>query len=74
MANTTYIYNVIGTEFEDTTAFGKAWKQAVALAKTEHCGIDRTVIRGSDVRYEFFAKGGMFLADRFRTNDKVAIF
>jgi len=71
---TTYIYNVNGTEFEDTTAFGKAWEQALATAKAEHCGIDRTVVRGSDIRYEFFAKGGVFLADRFRTVDKVAIF
>lgn len=69
-----FFYNVNGTEFHDTVAFGNAWKQAVALAKEEHCGIDRTVVNGNDIRYEFYAKGGVFLADRFKTVDKVACF
>ena len=31
----TFIYNVNGTTFEDTKAFGEAWKAAAAMAKEE---------------------------------------
>ena len=69
-----FFYNVNGTEFEDTVAFGDGWKKALALAKKEHTEITRTVIINNDIRYEFFAKGGVFLNDRFYSKDKVEIF
>ena len=72
-----FIYNVNGTEFEDTEAFGNAWKQAVALAKEEHAMITRAVI-GVDVRYDFYTTAGVFLSDRFfdeyKENNRVKFF
>lgn len=69
-----FFYNVNGTEFADDVAFGQAWKDAVALAKEEHVGIDRTVVCGDNIRYEFYATGGCFLAERFRTVENTKIF
>lgn len=69
-----FFYNVNGTEFHDTEAFGDAWEKAVALAKEEHCGIDRTVVCGYSIRYEFYAVGGCFLNDKFKEKEKVKIF
>lgn len=69
-----FVYDVNGTDFEDTVAFGAAWVQATALAKAEHCGIFRQVIYGENIRNEFFAKGGIFLAERFYHPDKLYIF
>jgi len=69
-----FYYHVNGTEFHDTEAFGKAWKEAVALATAEHMPIERTVVCGSEISYEFFAKGGCFLNERFYSVDKVKIF
>lgn len=63
-----FYYNVNGAEFHDTVAFGQAWKEAKALAREEHCGIERTVICGENIRYEFYAKGGIFVSDEFRTD------
>lgn len=62
-----FYYNVNGAEFHDTVAFGQAWKEAKALAREEHCGIERTVVCGDEIRYEFYAKGGVFVNDRYKT-------
>jgi len=69
-----FIYNVNGTEFTDTEAFGKAWSAAKALAKSEHSAITRTIVTDSSICYEFYAKGGCFLNDRFYSKEKVKIF
>lgn len=68
-----FFYNVNGAEFHDTIAFGKAWKEAKALAIKEHCGITRTVVCGHKYTYEFYAKGA-FLNERFYTPEKMYIF
>lgn len=69
-----FFYHVNGTEFHDTEAFGKAWKEAKALATEEHTYITRTVVCGDDIRYEFYADGGCFLPDRFWDDCKVKVF
>lgn len=70
-----FFYEVNGTQFEETSeAFGEVWKKAKELATKEHTGITRTVVCGNDIRYEFFAKGGIFLNERFYEIDKVYIF
>ena len=75
MTATTYIYNVNGTDFEDTVAFGDAWKKAVALATETHSVITRTVIKDeTDIRNEFFANGGAFLNERFYSKEKIKVF
>lgn len=71
---TTFTYDVNGTTFEDTEAFGQAWEKAIALAEREHGAITRTVVRGESIRHEFFTKGGCFLDDRFYNKDKVKVF
>lgn len=68
-----FFYNVNGTEFHDTVAFDKAWKEAKALATEEHCGITRTVVCGDKISYEFYANG-IFLNERFCTPEKLHIF
>ena len=70
----TFEYRVNGTTFEDTEAFGKAWKDAKEMATAEHTYIERTIVNGNDIRYEFYAKGGIFLNERFMEVDKVYIF
>ena len=69
-----FYYNVNGTEFHDTVAFGKAWKEAKALGKEEHCPIYRTVVKGDNIRYEVFAKGGCFLDERDKDKFEIEIF
>jgi len=69
-----FIYNVNGTTFEDTEAFGKAWKEAKEMAKAEHTFITRQVVKGNEIRNEFYATAGIFLNERFMEKDKVAIF
>jgi hypothetical protein len=69
-----FFYYVNGTEFVDTEAFGKAWKEAKALATEEHTCITRTVVKGKEMYHEFFAKGGCFLSERFYEKDRVKIF
>ena len=70
----TFEYNVNGTIFEDTEAFGQGWKNAVALAKEEHATITRTVVNGDEIHYEFDSNGGCFLNNRFYEKDKVKVF
>lgn len=69
-----FVYIVNGTTIEDTEAFGQGWKKAVALATEEHTTIERQVIYGNEIRNEFYAKGGCFLAERFYAEEKVKIF
>ena len=70
--NTTFIYQVKGFEYRDTEAFGQAWKEAKAKAAELHTGIFRTVIKKGEERYEFFAKGGVFLNNRYyEHNEKI---
>ena len=70
----TFIYMVNGNEYTDTKAFGQAWKDAKAQATADHTMITRLVINGEDERCEFFAKGGVFLNERFYTEEKAFIF
>ncbi len=71
----TFIYHVNGADFVDTEAFGKAWKEAKAFAFENHTCITRTVIaKENDFRNEFFAKGGVFLNERFYEEGKAKIF
>lgn len=69
-----FFYHVNGTEFHDTTAWGKAWKEAKALAKEEHCPIYRTITDGKTIRYEVFAKGGAFLNEQYVDKSRIEIF
>ena len=71
----TFFYNVNGTEFVDTEAFGVAWMDAKVLAKKENTYITRTVISDNGkVRYEFFAKGGCFLNEKNFSKENAFIF
>jgi predicted nucleotidyltransferase len=69
-----FIYHINGTEITDTEAFGKAWTKAKELATEEHTCITRTVIRDNQIEYEFYAKGGCFLNERFYEKERVKIF
>jgi len=70
-----YIYFVNGSEFyAGTDVWGQAWKDAKAEAAEEHCSIERAVIKGEDISYEFYAKGGCFLAERFYEPKLVKVF
>ena len=69
-----FVYIVNGTTIEDTEAFGQGWKNAVALATEEHTSIERQVIRGNEIRNEFYAKAGCFLPERFYDVTSVKIF
>lgn len=69
-----FIYSVNGSTFEDTEAFGQAWRDAKAMATAEHTCITRQVVCGDTIRNEFYAKGGCFLNERFDEVDKVAVF
>lgn len=71
---TEYIYIVNGTEYTTTDVWGQAWKNAQAQAKAEHTIIERAVINGEKIRYEFYAKGGCFLADRFYNEELAKVF
>ena len=70
-----FIYMVNGTEYyAGTDVWGKAWKDAKTQASEEHTFIERAVIDGKEVSYEFYAKGGCFLAERFYDLERVKIF
>lgn len=71
---TNYYYNVNGTEFLDTTAFGDGWKKAKALATEEHCGITRIVAKEGKISYQFYHKGGMFLDEKYFKKEDYKIF
>ena len=56
-----FVYQVKGYEFTDTVAFGKAWQDAKAKAAELNATIYRMVIKGGEIRQEYFADGGCFL-------------
>lgn len=57
-----FVYSVNGSTFEDTVAFGEAWKKAQVQAIEEHTYITRQVIYGNDIRNEIYCRG-VFLSD-----------
>lgn len=69
-----FVYQVAGFEWEDTEAFGTAWKQAKAKAVELHAAVYRLVIKGEDVRQEVYYKGGCFNSIKFATTENVKIF
>ena len=69
-----FIYDVAGTEFVDTEAFGAAWKQARALATEKHCAIYRTVRKGEIEKREVLVTGGCFLSVSYATDCRPIIF
>ena len=71
----TFYYTVAGFEFVDTTAFGKAWKEAKIKATELHTYVARTVVQtGKENRYEVYLKGGCFLPAEMVTKDRYHIF
>jgi hypothetical protein len=69
-----FIYLVKGFEFEDSTAFGKAWQGAKAKATELHCPIFRLVVKGDSVRQEVYYSGGCFNSVEFMHEDSVKVF
>lgn len=72
--NKLFVYEVNGETVEDTEAFGQGWKKAKEIATKEHTYITRQVIKGNDIRNEFYSKGGCFLPEKFFEKDKVMVF
>ncbi len=68
-----FVYEVAGFEFEDTEAFGKAWKEAKAKAAELHAAIYRTVIK-TEERHEVFVVGGCFLSTDRADSKDVLVF
>ena len=69
-----FIYDVAGNLFEDTEAFGKAWKAAKEKAAALHCAIYRTVRKGEKENREVFYKAGCFNDVKYATIHEVMIF
>ena len=69
-----FVYQVAGFEFEDTTAFGKAWKQAKMEAAGRTCGVYRLVIKNENVKQEVYCKSGCFLPVEMVKPEMVNIF
>lgn len=69
-----FVYNVNGTTFETTEAFGQEWKAAKQMAMEEHTIITRQVICGDEITNEFFAQGGIFMKEKFLGELKPYIF
>lgn len=69
-----FVYDVMGFEWEDTEAFGSAWKTAKEVAKGLGVGIYRTVIKGETERREVYCKGGCFLPVEMVKPESVALF
>lgn len=68
-----FVYDVAGFEFEDTEAFGKAWREAKAKATELHVPIYRTVIK-TEERREVYYNGGCFNSIQFATADNVKVW
>lgn len=68
-----FVYDVAGFEFEDTEAFGKAWREAKAKAAELHAAIYRTVIK-TEERHEVFTAAGCFLSTDYARPDDVLVF
>jgi hypothetical protein len=69
-----FVYCVMGYEFEDSEAFGKAWKEAKAKATELHAPIYRLVIKGGEAKQEVFLKAGCFLSTALADTSKAKIF
>jgi len=69
-----FIYNVAGYTFEDTEAFGNAWRAAKEKATALHCAIYRTTRKGETERREVFIKAGCFNNIEYVTSREVKIF
>ena len=59
-----FVYQVASFEFSDNVAFGNAWREAKTKAAELGQPIFRLVIKGEEVRQEYFAKSGCFLLVR----------
>lgn len=69
-----FVYQVMGYEFEDTVAFGEAWKSAKAKATELHAPIYRLVIKGETVKQEVYLKAGCFLTVELADTSHAKIF
>lgn len=69
-----FIYQVEGLEFADTEAFGKAWKEAKAVATRLHAPVYRLVIDGEKVREEVYFSAGFFNNIKYASKDNIYIF
>ena len=69
-----FIYRVSNEEFADTTAFGKAWTNAQAKAKSLHEPIYRMVVDGEKVEEQVFFSFGYFNNVKFATAENIKIF
>lgn len=69
-----FTYGVNGKIFKDNEAFGDAWKKAVMEAKTSHETITRKVIENKKQKFEFLAKGKVFLDIKFYDEKRVYKF
>ena len=69
-----FIYDVAGNLFEDTEAFGEAWKAAKEKATALHCAIYRTVRKGETEHREVYFTAGCFNDVRFTATHEIKIF
>lgn len=74
MSKKSYFFNVNGSEFYDEEPWGEAWHKAKALAEVEHSTIERTVVCGEKIRYEFYHISKCFLTEDNRTKTNAYIF
>lgn len=66
-----FIYQVQSFEFEDTEAFGTAWKEAKEKAKELHAPIYRTVV---ETQQQVFCTAGCFLGVGYARDSDIKIF
>ena len=66
-----FVYRVESFEFEDTEAFGTAWKEAKAKATELHAPIYRSVI---DIQQQVYLSGGCFIGVDYAKDYNIKIF
>ena len=70
-----FIYKVAGFKWEDTVAFGEAWRAAKAKAAELHQPIFRSVVKANGTIHEqVFYNGGVFNSVEFMGCDNVRVF